>query len=519
MRQTLFRIPLDGPWSLGPLGKVPGFGLGIALALWTLFAVWWLLRNRGRIRSIADLVTPAGLWIVVAAVIVLLPRLVQRSADAVIAQADRAIESDPHSTEALLNRSQARFSKRQYALAADDLRAALNIDPRLEAALARLAWIQATCPDDSVRNGAEAVANAEKACTLTSQKQPNALSALAAAQAEHGDFVQAAKTQRAALRLTGESTDPATIGEIPRMREQLQSYESERPYRDETAGKSIPIFGFGAMLFIGFIAGAWTAGRRGARIGYSPEVIWDAGIWIFIAGVVGCRIFYCIQYANRIFYNFEGGQYVLKRLPELVYSAVDLPDGGLVYYGGIPAAVIVGAWICRKRHLNLLDLGDIVIPSLFLGMAFGRIGCFLNGCCYGDQCSLPWGVRFPMGSVPDIALVLRGWIGADQDFSIRLHPTQLYSSLDGFVLYFLTSSYFPYRARRGAVMALGALTYPLTRFAVESLRGDELGQFNTSLTISQWMSIVMFTVGVAFALWLSRRPKLSPGTRISAAGA
>jgi phosphatidylglycerol---prolipoprotein diacylglyceryl transferase len=124
-----------------------------------------------------------------------------------------------------------------------------------------------------------------------------------------------------------------------------------------------------------------------------------------------------------------------------------------------------------------------------------------------------------MGSVPDVALVLRGFVSADQDLSIRLHPTQLYSSLDGFLLYFLTSAYFAYRARRGAVMALGALTYPLTRFAVESLRADELGQFNTSLTISQWISIGMFAIGVGFAFWLSRRPRLSPGARMSAAGA
>jgi phosphatidylglycerol---prolipoprotein diacylglyceryl transferase len=516
MRQTLLRIPLDGPWSLGPLGEVPGFGFGIVLALWVFFGAVWLFINRRKLSAAGDLLSPAGIWIAAAAAILLLPTMVQRPADAAIAEADRALQADPESADALFNRAQARFSKRQYSQAADDLRAALKINPRFEPALTRLAWIQATCPDGSVRDGAAAVSNAEKAGMLTSWQQPNALTTLAAAQAERGDFATAVRTQRRALRLAVETKEPNTAAEVSKMREQLQMYELDRPFRDDTAGKSLPIFGFGAMLFIGFISAAWTAGRRGARIGYSPEVIWDAGIWIFIAGVVGCRVFYCIQYASRIFYNYENGHYVLKSSFNLLLSAVDLPDGGLVYYGGIPAAVLVGAWICRKRGLNLLDLGDIVIPSLFLGMAFGRIGCFLNGCCYGDQCSLPWGVRFPMGSVPDVAMVLRGFVGADQDLSVRLHPTQLYSSLDGFLLYFLTSTFFAYRPRRGAVMALGALTYPLTRFAIESLRADEPGQFHTWLTISQWISIGMFLVGVGFAVWLSRRPKLSSATRFSA---
>jgi phosphatidylglycerol:prolipoprotein diacylglycerol transferase len=518
MRQTLLRIPIDGPWSLGPW-EVPGFGFGLVLVLWVLFGAIWLYRHRRELGVPANLVVPAAMWAAAAVAIVLLPQFVQRKANAAIEHADQILASDPRSLDALLTRAQARFSKREYAKSVVDLQAAVKIDPDNAAALNRLAWIEATCPQPALRNGALAIEYAKKACQLTDSGNPEYLATLAAAHAERGEFSQAVEIQRSALRLVARSQDASLMAEVPRMREELQLQERDLPYRDHTAGTNVPIFGFGAMLFLGFVAGAWTAGRRGATIGYKPEMIWDIGIWLFIAGVIGCRVFYCIQYGSRLFYNDVGGHAVLKSLPGLLLAAVNLPDGGLVYYGGIPAGLLAAFWICRQRHLSLLALGDVLIPSLFLGMAFGRIGCFLNGCCYGDRCNLPWGVQFPMGSVPDMAMVLRGFVGADQDLSVRLHPTQLYSSLDGLFLFLLTHAYFPFRPRNGAVVALGALTYPLTRFAIESLRADELGQFNTSLTISQWVSILTFAVGIVFAIWLSRRPRLLPPPRVSTAGA
>lgn len=516
MRQTLFHIPIDGAWSPGPFGEVPGFGFGVVLACWAIFGAIWLYRHRSAWAAPNSLLSPAAVWLAIAVVIVLVPWYVHRSANAALSAADRILADHPQSVEALFARANANFSKRDYAKAAEDLQNAIKVDPLNAVLLNRLAWIQATCPDPTVRDGKAAVENAQKACARTSSRNPEYLATLAAAHAESGQFSEAVDVQRQALRLFSTAPEAAEYtGEIPRMRRQLQLAEEHRPFRDRSAGTNLPIFGFGAMLFLGFVAGAWTAGRRGARIGYTPEMMWDIGIWIFISGIVGCRVFYCIQYAPKLFYHYVGDRPVLKSFPDLLYAAINLPDGGLVYYGGIPAAFLVAWWICKRRNLSLLALGDVVIPSLFLGMAFGRIGCFLNGCCYGDRCELPWGVEFPMGSVPDTALVARGFVGAAQDLTFRLHPTQLYSSLDGFFLFLLTGAYFTYRPRNGAVIALGALTYPLTRFAIESLRGDELGQFNTTLTISQWISIGMFAVGIGFAIWLSRQPKLSPPVKNS----
>jgi len=179
-----------------------------------------------------------------------------------------------------------------------------------------------------------------------------------------------------------------------------------------------------------------------------------------------------------------------------------------VLYGGVLTAIAAYLIFCRRRRLNTLLMSDILIPSIFIGLAFGRLGCFLNGCCYGDRCTLPWSVTFPTGSVPDAALVHRGFVGAAELINFSLHPTQIYSALNAAVLLLLTASYFKYRHKDGAVLTLALLVYPVTRFVIEYLRGDELSKFNTSLTISQWVSIGLFSMGIAFLWWLTSRPEV-----------
>lgn len=267
---------------------------------------------------------------------------------------------------------------------------------------------------------------------------------------------------------------------------------------------SVPVFGYGFMLFAGFLVGGWTAGRRAERAGLSRDLIWDLAMWVFFAGIVGARLFYVVQYHDRVFAGRNG-------LAQHLFALVNLPDGGLVLYGGVLLAIAAYVLFCRVRNVNGLALADVVVPSIFVGLAFGRFGCFLNGCCYGDVCHLPWAVTFPRGSVPFIALVNRGFLTSDAAASLPLHPTQLYSSINALVLAFLTATYFRYRPKHGAVVALGLMTYPVTRIVIEILRGDEMGQFGTGLTISQWVSLGVFVGGLVFSLWLSRQPQTTDG--------
>ena len=141
MRQTLFTIPLDGPWTLGPF-RVAGFGFGIALVGWIVFGIVWLYRNPGERAHLRNLLAPLGTWLAVAAAIILVPWCVERAPTAKIAEADQVLAANPGSLEALLTRAQARFIKLDYQGALEDFQTAARIPPESAMALDRLAWIE-----------------------------------------------------------------------------------------------------------------------------------------------------------------------------------------------------------------------------------------------------------------------------------------------------------------------------------------------------------------------------------------
>ncbi|MFM9961562.1 MAG: prolipoprotein diacylglyceryl transferase [Planctomycetaceae bacterium] len=268
---------------------------------------------------------------------------------------------------------------------------------------------------------------------------------------------------------------------------------------------SIPIFGYGLMMCLGFVFGTMLASYRATRAGVPPETIWDLTFLFLISGVGGARLYYLIQHGDRVFAKCDTAR-------DYLVAAVWLPDGGLVFYGGLIAGAVVFWWFCHTRKLDAWKLGDLIVPSVFLGMAFGRFGCFLYGCCFGDRCELPWAVEFPAESVPFNAQMQRGFLPLDATASLPIHPTQLYSVIDGALLCLLTLAYYPLRARDGSVVTLALLTYPVSRFFIERLRGDEMGMFGSLLTSAQWISLTMLAGGIALA---TLRPPLllkrSPG--------
>lgn len=260
----------------------------------------------------------------------------------------------------------------------------------------------------------------------------------------------------------------------------------------------VPVYGYGFMLFVGFMVAGFSGTRRARSVGVPEEYVWDVGIWIFFSGILGARLFYLAQYHQRVFAGTSG--------MERIKAAVNLSDGGLVFYGGVILGTLAYLVYCRRRRVSPLLMGDIAMPSIFIGLAFGRVGCFLNGCCFGDRCDLPWAVSFPQESLPWTMLVNRGFLSPEAAVTFPLHPTQLYSVINALVLAWLTAVVFRYRHRNGTVIAVGFLIYPLTRMVIELLRGDEMGQFGTRLTISQWVSLALAALSVAYLVYLLRSP-------------
>ncbi len=289
----------------------------------------------------------------------------------------------------------------------------------------------------------------------------------------------------------------------------------------------IPLFGYGLMLAVGFGTATYMASRRAATVGLSPDVIWDMTMWLLIPGIVGARIIYLLQYGGRVFAGAKGFG-ILK-------AAIALWDGGIVFYGGIIGGVLGLVIYCRRNNIRPLLMADIIMPSLFIGLGFGRIGCFLYGCCFGAACAAPWAVHFPDDSmtyeslfarsvqqgtplleangVPFVAKDLRKRdddgqpvVDPESTFTtIALHPAQIYSSTLAFLLAGLLIWYFKKRPFDGAVVVLGWILYPINRFVLEIIRDDEGGRLGTGLTFSQLMSIGLFVSGCLVMWWLHQR--------------
>ena len=263
----------------------------------------------------------------------------------------------------------------------------------------------------------------------------------------------------------------------------------------------IPVFGYGLMMFVGFSSASYLAARRVLKIGQPPEAIWDMMMWALVPGLIGARVIYLMQYWNQVFANKQGS--------ELLLAPFALWDGGIVFYGSVIGGITGVIIYCRRRNINALAMFDVIAPSMFIGEGFGRIGCFLYGCCYGKACDLPWAVKFPPDSLTFEKLAPEGRIIENPLSTIPLHPTQLYSSFAAFTLAGILAWFFRRRPYDGAVLALGWILYPINRFVLEALRDDEPKRWGTPFTFSQLVSIGLLVSGVAAMYYFSQRKILT----------
>ena len=312
------------------------------------------------------------------------------------------------------------------------------------------------------------------------------------------------------------------------------------------------------------MVGMWTAGRRGMKIGLSPEDISNLMLWIFIGGIAGAKLLYVANHWN--------GEEPLKDLI--------LQRSGMVFHGALFGTAIAVWLFTRKTKMPLWATLDTLAPSFALGHAFGRIGCFMTSCCYGKTCDLPWSVRFPTGSNPHIGhtrgseywldmlkqsaeqvpsqltrniqelvvyfkstthtsaevyasakqkmvLLSRGKtnvviepieqktydvvhsLNIHAPYPLSIHPTQIYEGLLLLALFASLAWLFRNRKFNGQIFASYLIGYALLRFGMEFLRADGRGHlWFGKLTSGQGISIILIIGGVMIWRFLSNREKL-----------
>jgi phosphatidylglycerol:prolipoprotein diacylglycerol transferase len=245
---------------------------------------------------------------------------------------------------------------------------------------------------------------------------------------------------------------------------------------------------YGIMVALAFLAGLWTASRRGLRDGFAAETILDLGPWLIVGAILGARTLYVISYWNE---QFAG---------EPILEIFKVWRGGLVYYGGLIGASLACILYARVKKLPLWKLADVVAPSIALGYVFGRLGCLMNGCCYGRECHLPWAITFPPGS----HLAPAG---------IPLHPTQIYDSLLNLGFYAFLAWLYRRKKFDGQVFAAYLIGYALLRSLVEFFRGDyPVHYLGGWATPAQVVSIVILAAGLILLGVLPRMTHRYPDT-------
>lgn len=238
---------------------------------------------------------------------------------------------------------------------------------------------------------------------------------------------------------------------------------------------------FGIMIALAFLAGMWTAVRRAPLVQIPGELIADLVVpWLLLGGVLGARLLYIATYWRESFADQPWTEvFMIQR-------------GGLVFYGGLVGPSLAAVLFARWKKIPLWKLADVLTPSIALGSMFGRIGCLMNGCCFGRACELPWAIRFP----------------ADHSTGgLPVHPTQIYDGLLNLALYLGLAWLFRHRRKfDGQIFAVYLMCYAVTRSIAEAFRGDyNDAHLHGGLTPAHLVSAGIFVAGVvAFVLFRNR---------------
>jgi phosphatidylglycerol:prolipoprotein diacylglycerol transferase len=292
------------------------------------------------------------------------------------------------------------------------------------------------------------------------------------------------------------------------------------PTLAEIFGEPVPAYF--TLLLIGFAAATWLAAHLARRDGLNPDSFIDLGLFCVIFGVLGARVLHV--FADGYFWDYVhlctdptkvAWEITAAQCKEVdgIWDAMRKTcqpserdcfawaafwRGGLTYYGGLIASSIFGIWFLKREGVPLLRGMDIAAISISLGLVFGRLGCFLGGCCFGVHTDHPFGLSFPAFSPASESQWRAGLLEAPHLPSLPVHPTQLYEALGclaitAFLLFWLR----PRKRFNGQVFLSFIALYATLRFTLEYWRADDRGELLT-LSTSQLLAIPALVLVVIF---------------------
>ncbi|HLD49674.1 MAG TPA: prolipoprotein diacylglyceryl transferase [bacterium] len=220
----------------------------------------------------------------------------------------------------------------------------------------------------------------------------------------------------------------------------------------------LPVYSFGAMIALGVFLSLFLMNRKSKRTGFpaAPELTADLVFTGVLSGFLG----------GRLFYVFENAAYYWRE-PLRIFS---LWEGGLIFYGGVAGALAGLFWTLKVKKIPYWKGLDFLIPYVAIIHAFGRVGCFLNGCCEGKLCDLPW------------AVTVEG---------VKLHPVQLYEAAFNGLLFLFLNARYEKKKFEGEIIALYFILYAAGRFVFEFFRVNP----GWILSYNQWESLALLAAG------------------------
>ena len=275
-----------------------------------------------------------------------------------------------------------------------------------------------------------------------------------------------------------------------------------------------------SMVAIGFIISIWLGKREAIKLNIDPKKIIDLGIFMIIFGVLGARLLHVIadgQLWNYIYWCIDPEK-VAWHVTEIecrhhkgIWDSINQVckpsnphrdcllwlkfwHGGLAFYGGFILATIFAIWYIRREKLPIGKISDMAAWAVPLGLSWGRLGCFLNGCCFGKPTDSILGVKFPKWSIPYYTHLEKGWVTLYDKTSLKVHPTQLYESIACFFIFVFI--YFFLRKRKrfnGELFLVSSVMYACARFIIEFVRDDARGNVGV-LSTSQFIGIIVIII-------------------------